>query len=217
LIRETEHPGVFTDGDRLYTRNLRPGTRVYGERLQVSKGVEYREWIPSRSKLAAFLKLGGKRFPLRTDSRVLYLGAASGTTASHVADIAREGVVYCVEFSPRAFRDLVAVCDQRRNMIPILADASQPSTYDFAVEGVEMIYQDVAQRGQAAILIKNMKAFDIGDGMLALKSRSENVSLPPKKVYETAVSWMRSQGLGVHEILPLDPLERDHAMMVVSR
>ena len=154
--------GVYWDGERMYTRNSAPGDSVYGERLTTSDEVEYREWMPNRSKLAAYVRLGGTAFPFMKGTRVLYLGAASGTTASHMADLCCEGTVYCVEFSPRSFRDLVSVCERRRNMVPILGDATKPSEYHFAVEHVDVVYQDIAQKNQASILMKNMREFGYG-------------------------------------------------------
>lgn len=53
-------------------------------------------------------------------TKVLYLGGASGTTVSHVADIVGpEGCVYAVEFSHRSGRDLVNMAKKRINVIPI--------------------------------------------------------------------------------------------------
>ena len=216
-IRATEFSGVFTDGDRLYTMNSAPGHVVYGERTVIVDGKEYREWSVTRSKLAAYLRNSGRHFPLKETSSVLYLGAASGTTASHVADIAKRGTVYCVEFSPRSFRDLVAVCETRPNMVPLLADATRPPEFAFAVDTVSLVYQDVAQKGQAAILAKNMKAFSSPDGMLVVKSRSEDVSRTPREVYAMVKGQLEKEGLKVIETAPLDPMEKDHAMMVVER
>jgi len=216
-IHPTAFPGVFTDGDRLYTLNSAPGHAVYGERAVSIDGAEYREWSVTRSKLAAYLRNGGRHFPLDETSSVLYLGAASGTTASHVADIACRGTVYCVEFSPRSFRDLVAVCETRSNMVPLLADATRPSEFAFAVDAVTLVYQDVAQKGQAAILATNMKAFSSPRGMLVVKSRSEDVSRTPREVYNMVRGQLAGEGLAVVETVPLDPMEKDHAMMVVER
>uniref|UniRef100_A0A8C0U4G9 rRNA 2'-O-methyltransferase fibrillarin n=1 Tax=Cyanistes caeruleus TaxID=156563 RepID=A0A8C0U4G9_CYACU len=87
-------PGVFIcrgREDALVTRNLVPGESVYGEkRISVEEGeasVEYRAWNPFRSKLAAAILGGIDRIHIRPGARVLYLGAASGTTVSHVSDI----------------------------------------------------------------------------------------------------------------------------------
>ncbi|HTY47353.1 MAG TPA: fibrillarin-like rRNA/tRNA 2'-O-methyltransferase [Methanomassiliicoccales archaeon] len=208
--------GVFTDGERLYTRNSAPGTRVYGERLVEASGIEYRQWDHRRSKLAAYLKLGGKHFPFTETSRVLYLGAASGTTASHVADVCVNGTVFCIEFSPRSFRELVTVCEQRKNMVPILADATRPAEYKFVVETAEIVYQDVAQKNQAQILAKNMREFSARHGLLALKARSEDVTLEPSTVFRNARSSLEMSKLKVDEVFALDPYEKDHAMLVVG-
>lgn len=213
---ETRAKGVYWDGERLLTRNFTPGAKVYGERLVTFGGVEYREWSPSRSKLGAYLRLGGLRSPFKEDSRVLYLGAASGTTASHVADIARNGTVYCVEISPRSFRDLVKVCEGRRNMVPILGDATRPQDFSFLVERADIVYQDIAQKNQAAIFAKAMRAFNAGSGMLSLKARSEDVTRDPEKIFEEARSQLINEGFQVLDLMDLAPFEKDHAMIVVS-
>jgi len=213
---ETRAKGVYWDGERLLTRNSAPGVKVYGERLLTFEGIEYREWSPSRSKLGAYLRLGGLRSPFKEDSRVLYLGAASGTTASHVADIARNGMVYCVEISPRSFRDLVKVCEGRRNMVPILGDATRPQDFSFLVERADIVYQDIAQKNQAAIFAKAMKAFGARSGLLSLKARSEDVTRDPERIFEEARSQLTKEGLQVLDLMDLAPFEKDHAMIVVS-
>ena len=213
---ETRATGVYWDGERLLTRNFAPGVKVYGERLLTFEGIEYREWSPSRSKLGAYLRLGGLRSPFKEDSRVLYLGAASGTTASHVADIARDGTVYCVEISPRSFRDLVKVCEGRRNMVPILGDATRPQDFSFLVERADIVYQDIAQKNQAAIFAKAVRAFGARSGMLSLKARSEDVTRDPDRIFEEARSQLTREGFQVLDLMDLAPFEKDHAMIVVS-
>lgn len=44
-------------------------------------------WNPFRSKLAASIVGGIENIYMQPGSKVLYLGAASGTTVSHVADL----------------------------------------------------------------------------------------------------------------------------------
>ncbi len=208
--------GVYWDGERIYTRNSVPGDSVYGERLITSSEIEYREWMPNRSKLAAYVRLGGTVFPFSKDTRVLYLGAASGTTASHVADLCFGGTVYCVEFSPRSFRDLVSVCERRKNMVPILGDATRPGEYRFAVEHVDVVYQDIAQKNQASIILKNMKEFAAKKGMLALKARCEDVTREPRSIFSEAATYISKEGFEVLDMLDLEPFEKDHAMLAVG-
>lgn len=216
-VEPTAMPGVFRSGDLLLTKNLSPGRRVYGERLFTQDGVEYREWVPDRSKLAAYIRKGGKNFPFRPDSHVLYLGASSGTTPSHVSDLVPDGRVYCVEISPRSFRDLVGVCENRPNMMPILGDATKPDDLSFLVERVDVVYQDVAQKNQAGIFARAVKRFSAPWGMLAVKSRSEDVTREPREVFQEGASLLRREGLNVREVLDLEPFEKDHAMIVVSK
>ncbi len=216
-MEELGPEGVYTEGGRLFTRSSRPGFRVYGERLVSSGGAEYREWDPRRSKLAAYLALGGRAVPFSKESGVLYLGASSGTTASHVADIACEGRVVCVEIAPRMFRELVSNCEGRPAMMPVLADATEPSGYSMFTEGVDVVYQDVAQKRQADIACDNMDACGAEWGMVAVKARSEDVTAPPSSIFEKAVARVRERGYRVEDAMELAPYERDHMMLVVRR
>ncbi len=211
-------PGmVFSERGRIYTESACPGKRVYGERLVRWDGREMREWDPRRSKLSAYLSLGGASFPFARDSSVLYLGASSGTTASHVADVCRDGRVYCVEFAQRMFRDLVRTCEDRPAMIPILGDATRPSEYRVFAESVNVVYQDVAQKRQADILCDNMDAFGADLGMMAVKARSEDVTSPPDEVFRSAEARLRERGFEVLDARSLEPYEKSHEMVVVRR
>ena len=208
---------VFQDRGRLYTVSSCPGKRVYGERLFTIQGTEYREWDPRRSKLSAYLTVGGKAFPFTKESKVLYLGASSGTTPSHVADICSNGKVYCVEFAQRMFRELVGTCETRPNMMPILGDATRPAEYSMFADKVDVVYQDVAQRMQAKILCDNMDAFGARYGMVAVKARSEDVTASPESIFREAEKVIRDRGYRVIDSRSLDPLEKAHAMIAVER
>lgn len=209
-------PGVYGDGAHLYTVNAVPGVSVYGERLVAAEGVEYRFWDPYRSKLAAAILLGASSIGMDESTKVLYLGAASGTTASHVSDIVTNGVVHCVEVSERSFRDLVKVCEQRGNMIPLLEDASRPEEYAHMIEGVELVYQDIAQRNQVDIFVRNMFAFDAERGILMLKSRSVNVSRRPAEVFAEAREQLAAKQLKVRHVVDLGRYAKDHAAFFVE-
>jgi fibrillarin-like pre-rRNA processing protein len=208
--------GVYTDGRDLYTVNAAPGRQVYGEPLVSSGTIEYRRWDPYRSKLAALILLGSRLPWLDESSKVLYLGAASGTTASHVSDIVTSGIVHCVEVSERSFRDLVKVCETRKNMIPVLADANRPEEYAHEIEGVEAIYQDIAQRNQVDIFVRNMGAFDAGHGILVIKSRSVNVNREPSGVFKEVRRELVARRLKVAEVVDLGRYAKDHAAFVVE-
>ena len=210
-------PGVFLldlEGQkRLATRSDDP-VPVYGERILEG----YRLWDPRRSKLAALLlKGGGTDIGVSRKSIVLYLGAATGTTVSHVADIAADGLVYAVEFSPRAMRDLVRLCERRNNIVPILADASQPETYSALVECADLVYQDVAQRNQAEIASLNSARYLKKDGALLfmMKTRSVDVTAKPHAVYESETKNLA--GLEILQAMDLLPFHQDHWAILANK
>jgi len=213
---------TLEDGaQRLATKNLTPGRKVYGERLIRFKGVEYRLWDAYRSKLAAAILKNLETVPVKPKHKVLYLGAASGTTASHVSDIVGEkGHVYCVEFAARAMRELVNnVCAYRVNMSPILEDARFPEKYALFVSGkVDCIYCDVAQPEQAKILADNADVFLKNSGwiMLAVKAQSIDVTKEPSEVYRMEVKVLENRGFRIEEVVHLEPYDKAHAMIVAQ-
>ena len=212
---------ILEDGTkRLATKNLAPGRAVYGERLITFKGVEYRIWDPYRSKLAAAILKGLKNVPIKPGNKVLYLGAASGTTASHVSDIVGEnGHVYCVEFSARAIRELVNnVCAFRPNISPILEDARLPERYVMLVEKVDNIYCDIAQPEQAKILADNADLYlrKRGGIMLAIKAQSIDVTKEPSEVYKREIETLKNRGFKIKEVIHLEPYDKAHAMIVAE-
>jgi len=191
---------------RLATR----GTAVYGEPTDDG----WRVWDAGRSKLAAMIESG---LPLGVGDgdTVLYLGAASGTTVSHVADVA--GPTYAVEFAPRPVRDLVDVAENRPNLFPLLKDARKPGTYAHVVESdVDAIVQDVATRGQARVAVENRR-FLADDGYLlaAIKARSEDVTRDPADVFDDALADLRA-AYEVEATARLEPFHDDH-LGVVAR
>ncbi|MGC9009619.1 MAG: fibrillarin-like rRNA/tRNA 2'-O-methyltransferase [Sulfolobales archaeon] len=201
---------------RLATKNLVPGRRVYGERLFNWRGVEYREWNAYRSKLGAALLRGLKELPISPGHKILYLGAGSGTTASHVSDIVGiSGMIYAVEFAPRVMRDLILVAESRRNLIPILADARTPLKYRFIVDLVDGLYADIAQPDQANIVADNAELFlkDQGYLLMAIKARSVDVTLEPSEVYKREIDTLKSRGFEIIDVVHLEPFDKDHAMV----
>lgn len=213
---------MLEDGaKRLGTLNLTPGRNVYGERLIRFESAEYRVWDAFRSKLAAAILKGLTNVPIKPDHQVLYLGAASGTTASHVSDIVGEkGHVYCVEFASRSLRDLVEnVCTYRLNMLPILEDARIPEKYSMFVRGkVEDIYCDVAQPEQARVLADNADYFlkEHGWIMLAVKAQSIDVTKEPSEIYKSETRILEKRGFQVAEVVHLEPYDKAHAMIVAQ-
>lgn len=201
---------------RLSTKNLVPGRRVYGERLFNWKGVEYREWNAYRSKLGAALLRGLKELPIAPGHKILYLGAGSGTTASHISDIVGSaGVIYAVEFAPRVMRDLILVAESRKNLVPILADARIPLKYRFIVDLVDGLYADVAQPDQANIVADNAELYlkDQGYLLMAIKARSVDVTLEPSEVYKREIDTLKRRGFEIIDIVHLEPFDKDHAMV----
>lgn len=213
---------IVLEGERkLATINLAPTVQVYGEKLVKIEGVEYRLWDPYRSKLGASLLKGLKRLPISEGVKVLYLGAGSGTTVSHVSDIVgKNGIVYSVEFGPRVMREFIKrVSSFRRNVMPILADARFPESYLPYADEVDVIYCDIAQPDQARILTDNADFYlkKGGSIMLAVKARSIDVSRKPVEIFREEAKVLQSRGFKIEATIQLEPFDKDHVMILSTR
>ncbi|MBR1610282.1 MAG: fibrillarin-like rRNA/tRNA 2'-O-methyltransferase [Methanobrevibacter sp.] len=207
----------FKDGN-VATKNLNPGTSVYGEEL-IKEDEEYRIWNPRRSKLGAALLNGLENLKLDESSKVLYLGASTGTTVSHISDIAINGRIYAVEFSPTTAKKLVHLSRQRLNIAPILGDATKPKEYMNIAEKVDLIYCDVAQPTQTELFIKNMNLFANDDamGILMIKARSIDVVQKPKKIFKEQEKKLKEKCFKIVEKVKLEPYEKDHIALLVEK
>ena len=212
-------PGVFRRGKDLYTVNLTPGKSVYHEELRREAGIEYRQWDPFRSKLAAFLLRNANARDLQGVRSVLYLGGAHGTTASHLSDLLPDGQIFVIEKSPVVFAPLLALSRHRPNLLPILADAQLPERYAADVGLVDFLYQDIAQRGQVQIFAENAAAClrDPGRGILILKVRSVTQRRTAESIVAEARSQLERDGFRIDSTIGLQPFSREHVALYVDR
>ncbi|KAF5094700.1 hypothetical protein D0Z00_003425 [Geotrichum galactomycetum] len=231
IIEPHRHQGVFLargKEDLLVTKNITPGESVYGEkRISIdvpakdadspATKVEYRVWNPFRSKLAAGILGGIDQLFVAPGKKVLYLGAASGTSVSHVADVVGpEGLVYAVEFSHRPGRDLISMAKKRPNVIPIIEDARHPQKYRMLVGMVDVVFADVAQPDQARIIALNSHLFlkDQGGVVISIKANCIDSTVEADVVFAREVQKLREERIKPLEQLTLEPYERDHCIVV---
>ncbi|MBD3309695.1 fibrillarin-like rRNA/tRNA 2'-O-methyltransferase [Candidatus Woesearchaeota archaeon] len=232
-MKSTRFPGIYEKKGRrrsLFTINLVPGRSVYGERLvresvdlghKASKGVtEFREWDASKSKLAAAILKGANQVGLKEGHTVLYLGCSTGTTVSHVSDIVgRGGFVFALDFAPRVMREMVFLAQERPNIAPLLADAKKPEEYeDIVKEKVDWLFQDIAQRNQPEIFLKNVAKF-LKKGaycVAAIKARSIDVSKKPGLIFRS-VQKKLEEDLTLVDKRELSPFQRDHMLFVFKK
>eukprot|EP00916_Digyalum_oweni_P003249 GHVL01005863.1.p1 GENE.GHVL01005863.1~~GHVL01005863.1.p1 ORF type:complete len:310 (+),score=56.12 GHVL01005863.1:74-1003(+) len=227
IIEPHRFGGVFIckgmKDECLVTKNMAPGESVYDEkRIEVpgpneGEKIEYRVWNPFRSKLGATIAGGTKRMPIQPGSKVLYLGAASGTTVSHVSDmVGPEGCVYAVEFSHRSGRELTNMAKKRPNIVPIVEDARYPAKYRMLVGMVDVIFADVAQPDQARIVAQNAHMYLKNEGayVISIKASCVDSTATPAAVFASEVKKLRAEQCKPQEQMTLEPYHRDHAIVI---
>jgi fibrillarin-like pre-rRNA processing protein len=204
----------------MWTVNRNPTVKVYGERLRVRQNIEYRQWNPWRSKLAALAQCDPKTAWLAESEDVLYLGASSGTTVSHVSDLLKDDArVFAIEFSPRSTRDLLWNMEPRENVIPILDDAGHPERYGpYMDRFVGSLVQDVAQRHQVDIFLRNFQFVKKGGhGFLFIKARSIDVANSLSVIYDKVRAQLKQAGCNIVQEVDLEPYEREHRAFVIRK
>jgi fibrillarin-like pre-rRNA processing protein len=201
---------------KIYTLNLSPGKAVYNESLIRQNNIEYREWDPYGSKLSAAIMNGCRNIFLRKDDVALYLGSASGTTVSHVSDIVgKGGFVFAVDIAPRVMKDFLFNLDSRGNIASILANANHVKELVNRLCLVDILYQDLAQRDQVEIFLKNVKMFLKKDGycILAVKARSIDVTRQPKHIFKEVREELENHMTVIDSKL-LEPYQKDHCLFI---
>ncbi|MBI2134690.1 fibrillarin-like rRNA/tRNA 2'-O-methyltransferase [Candidatus Woesearchaeota archaeon] len=205
--------------NKLFTLNFTPGKKAYEEQLVNQNNIEYREWDPYTSKLAALIANKCQNIFIRKDDVVLYLGSSTGTTVSHVSDIVgKEGFVFAVDLAPRVMTSLIFNLEGRKNIAPILESANHTGRLSERISVVDIIYQDIAQKDQLNIFLKNIHNFLKKDGyaLLAVKARSIDVTRKPKEIFNEVKRELEKETI-VIDYKTLEPYQKDHAMFVVKR
>jgi fibrillarin-like pre-rRNA processing protein len=207
---------IFLIDNKLAVENPFPGFEPFEEEVIKLEKKEFRVWSPLRSKAAAAIMRGIEEFPIKEGSKILYLGIAHGYTSSFLSSLIGEGVIYGVEFSERCFTELLPLCEKYKNIIPILADARKPEDYAW-IEKVDVVYIDIAQPDEIEIFIRNCKEFlkKSGYGMVAVKSRSIDITKSPTTIYKEALKRLEDD-FEIIDWKTLDPYERAHAFIVVK-
>ena len=206
--------------ERLATKNLVPGVKAYNEKILSDGDIEYRIWSPYRSKLAASILKDMDVSIVSPKASILYLGASTGTTVSHISDIiGAGGVIFAVDNASRVMREFIGrVATPRLNVFPLLADARHPYTYGDLVGEVDAVYCDVAQPDQTLIAIENSRLFlrDRGTLLLAVKAKSIDVTKPNDKIFRREKTKLTDRGFEVLDLEELEPFEKDHAFILAT-
>ncbi len=102
--------------------------------------------------------------------------------------------------------------------VPILGDAAKPESYRARIGSVDILYQDVAQRDQDGIFLRNLDLLRSGGtGFMMVKARSADVSASPAKVYDTTKRRLADAGVEVIDFRNLEPFQADHGAVVVRK
>ena len=205
---------------RLYTKSiLRPAKSHFGERIIRQGTDEFREWEPKRSKLAASVRNGCPNTGIREGNVILYLGASHGFTCSYVSDmVGKEGLIFGIDPAPEVMRDLVFLSKERNNIVPILADANHPEQYKDRICQADVVFQDISQKNQAEIFLKNCDLFlkEKGFGLISVKARSINIKKKSKEIFQEVRDEIEKKYLIV-DYRNLEPHEKDHCMIIIKK
>ena len=204
---------VIEKNGKLFTE----GASAFSGRAVRFGDKSYAEWEAGRSKLAAAIAKGMK-VEINPGSRILYLGAAHGYTISFLSRVCNSGKIFAVEFAPRVAREMVLRAEQMDNVLPIVADANQPGLYYHLMQSVDVVFQDIAQRNQVEILVKNCNLFLERNGiaMIAVKARSIDSTRKPQNIFAEVKKELESH-FRIEGYCNLAPMQKDHAFFICRK
>ncbi|MCL4419840.1 fibrillarin-like rRNA/tRNA 2'-O-methyltransferase [Patescibacteria group bacterium] len=209
------NPMLRREGGNYYTISNYPRP-VYGEKVKRENGFYKRYWDPKRSKLSAALKKGLRYVPFEKNSRVLYLGASTGTTVSHIVDLCYEGQVFAVEYSFESFIKLLSISVERKNLFPFLEDAMNIENIAGFINSPEVIYQDISQRHQVQIFNLAAETFkSLKKAILIIKVRAISSRQNEKDIVRNSIKGVK--GFKVLEIIDLKPFDKSNYLVYMER
>ncbi|MCL4345476.1 MAG: fibrillarin-like rRNA/tRNA 2'-O-methyltransferase [Candidatus Thermoplasmatota archaeon] len=210
--------GVEVIKDRLYSRS-QFAESVYGEKIIKKHEYFLHAWEPKKSKLSAAISDGISRLPIEEDTETLYLGASSGTTVSHISDISNDGKIFAIEVAPEPFSKLLNLSENRRNIYPVMANARIPDEYSFFLgHSPDFIYQDISQKDQTEILLRNMDAFpEWNYAIYMLKAISIDSARKPDDVLNEQISKLKKRkGIKIIETINISNFHRGHFCILLQ-
>lgn len=168
---------------------------------------------PEDSKFIAFVQK--KKISIEKNIKMLYLGAATGTTVSIFSKIIPNGVIYAVEFSWKPMRQLVSISEELDNVIPLFFDANKPKEYKKYVELVDFIYEDISQKNQIEIANKNAELFLKNEGLILimLKTKSIDSTRNPNAIASEEIRKLDTK-FNILDVIRLNPFYKDHVAIM---
>lgn len=220
-----ESPAVKLENRAIWTLSADGSNKVYGETTRKNRKNIWRRWDPFRSKLGAAM-IKSKNHPEdllpEIGSTIVYLGAAHGTTISHIHDHIcgksnkNNGRLISVDISPRCLRDLNLLANRRPGIIPVLGDARKFETWSHLIpRGADWLFQDVSQAGQVDIFIKACKAClkKNSTALLSLKGASERFNQGgDEAIFLETEKKLIESGIKIVESIKLSGFEEQHML-----
>ena len=131
--------------------------------------------------------------------------------------VGSKGSVYAVELSERNVRELIRLCEARKNILPILSDAMDTANYSDSVETCDIIYQDISARNQAEILLANSVFLKKGGYVyFVIKSQSIDISKSPKETYKRELALLEDS-FELVESTSLEPYDSMHLFAILKK
>jgi len=200
--------------EKLYTKS-KDKLKWYGEEVIKKEDYYLREWSPFSSKISAAIKKGFV-LPDLKNKNILYLGASTGTTVSHLSDLEPKAIVG-VDISSSTMLPFLELVKKRDNIFPLLFDAGHLEDCKILKkEKFDFVFQDIAQKNMISTFINNLNLFaSKGVHAIALKTNSIDTTKTPKQVLDASVKLLESANIKVDKIYDLNPFEKNHYFIVV--
>ncbi len=174
------------------------------------------EWNAYRSKWKSALdrKLS---VDLKGDENILYLGASTGSTISHIRKKTK-GIIFAVEKSPKMMVELMKLAIKSDNIAPIFADARNVEEIKKRLfkKKIDILFQDIPSPDQVEMLSNAAQLVD-KDCRIFLSLKIISVAhWDPETVLKKTEEKLKEH-FKITESASLEPFHKKHYFYVLKK
>jgi fibrillarin-like pre-rRNA processing protein len=178
--------------------------------------MEKRYWDPKKSKWKAAIERG-MSVDLKGNENILYLGASTGSTISHLSP-RTSGMIYSVEKSNVMAVNLVRLSEKVQNVLPLFCDAHDVDYIKEKIgeERIDILFCDIPSFDQVEILRKASELVKEDCKILfSLKTQSISQERPENvknRIRDELKKYFKIQGE-----VNLEPFQKKHFFFILQK
>ena len=183
---------------------------------RIAERTKNHEWNAYKSKWKSALDKG-LNVDLKGEENILYLGASTGSTISHIKDKTK-GFIFAVEKSPKMMIELMKLSMKSENIVPIFLDARNIEEIKKRLfkENIDVLFQDIPSPDQVNMLINASELVD-SDCRIFLSLKIISVAHWTHETVLKKTEENLKKHFKIIESVSLEPFHKKHYFYVLKK